>query len=118
MDLKSEYALKFRVAKLAAGYVRKGWTTDTYARNQNGQSIASSAEEAVCWCATGSVHRALYDLDLLSIDISNSFRNEVIELIQLSFKRITGYSMATFNDAIAKDGEQVAKVFDQIANGE
>ena len=51
-----------KVLSRAADLVERGWTQDTYARNERGFSCSSYGAEACSWCLTGSLMRAASDL--------------------------------------------------------
>lgn len=98
---------KQTIAKEAAKLIRKGWTKGTMARTKDGRRIPYTENEAVSFCARGALARACVNLN----------QYECFMTVENEFEvRIDNYSMAEYNDSLAKSAEDVAKVFDEIAN--
>lgn len=58
------------------------WTQHAVARNRGGQGVYAESHEAVCFCATGSLHRAVINL---SPATSDGARYDFVESIRKLF---------------------------------
>ena len=47
----------------ARKFVEQGWTTLVAARNSDGKMVHPESMDAVCWCVTGAIDRAIYEHD-------------------------------------------------------
>ena len=52
-----------RIFLTAAGYLRDGtcWTTRAFARDVHGNEVDENDDEAVAWCCSGAVRRAVWE---------------------------------------------------------
>jgi hypothetical protein len=97
-----------QIARKAAEIVRVPgcWTKGHWAKNGEGRSISPRSPEAICFCAEGAVeHLCNNSTEML----------KVIELFNCEFTTDTSFSMIGYNDSVAQNAEDVAKVFDMIA---
>jgi hypothetical protein len=90
-----------QILKRARELINQGWTKSAYARDKDGLKVPNSSSKAVCWCVEGAIYRAAYELDYDSYPSRRMFQN------------IYG-GMVDFNDAIARNKEQVLTAFDKV----
>lgn len=94
------------MAEESAALIRKGWTQYRLATNKRNFPVSLESKEAVNFCALGALSRIALSRD----------DGRMAQTIANKFADIVGMSMSGFNDNFAKSAEDVAKVFDRIAN--
>lgn len=98
--------------RATAAKLRQGWTQDAYARHKNGNSIGPNEPNAVCWNATVAFHSVnpnpLIEEELL-------MRKDFAKAAEALFAPCDYPRPVPFNDTFATSGEQVARVYDQMA---
>lgn len=88
----------------ARGFIERGWSRGTYARDANGSIVPPHSPKAVCWCAVGA-------LIAVGVHTPHPARNRLLAAIR------TGESLSTFNDR-QETVEPVLAAFDRaIAAG-
>lgn len=101
------------IARRAAELIRSGWAQGAYARTADGWLVLPCDPRAVCFCASGAVERAYKELEL--------DRREGIVALNKTFRDVIkgeGYrfpGMINYNDADGRTAEEVASVFDCVA---
>lgn len=50
--------IKLEALQKMRGFIKRGWTQFTYARNKDGDAVNYSGRSACCWCLTGAARKA------------------------------------------------------------
>src|SRR3974390_3229322 len=82
------------------------WTQGASARNAVGHVVNFADSDAVCWCLTGAIQKAVYgDIDVLVLDAMNYAFNEI--------DRTLGYSgILGWNDWPLRTHDEVLELLD------
>lgn len=101
----------------AARTVRRGWCTHVLARTRDGAVLSDSMTdpEAVSWCATGAILRACGQRGATPLD---GLALEAVTAVEgwLHSRRQLPDSLIEWNDLDARDGDQVADLFEAVAS--
>ena len=82
--------------------IEQGWTQKTYARSEDGDSVAYNSPDAICWCAVGAI--CAVDSSLSSaVDRATKILAETIE--------ISRSSLTEWNDAPDRTQDEVLIAF-------
>lgn len=106
------------VAKRAAELIRKGWCKDWYAGRNKKTKCPWTDPEAKCFCASGAIMRASWELSGHKRKYDCECYNIEKEFVRIAKETNPGMfviSAVAFNDKIAKKAEDVAKIFDSLA---
>lgn len=95
--------------KLARDYIRRGWTQNTGARDDEGSSVLVTDPDAVSWCMLGA-------LDVACRMTDNSY--EDLKYVLGKFLGVSWDKVAEFNDRNGRTVEQVLAVYDRIIENE
>lgn len=80
-------------------YIRRGWTTGTYARDAAGKRCDMHSPRASCWCASAAI--------ILCIPVDNdalrSFTDSVLSM---------GFTIAQWNDAPGRTQQEVIEALE------
>jgi hypothetical protein len=94
----------------ARARITRGWTRVVAARDKQGNGVAASDPEAVCWCALGAVRAAMgaidLDMTLISDTLGDLYRGALVET---GFRTVVG-----FNDTLTTTVDDVLAFFDRI----
>lgn len=104
-----------RAAEYAAKLVRKGWCRGAYAKTKGGNVIGPLEANAASWCALGAMKRAVHDLKYDTPPYDPTFTNLITRFNMKARHGGADCDVATFNDKVAYNADDVAKVFDEIA---
>lgn len=79
----------------AADLIEQGWTRGAYARDEYDGYASVSSNRAVCWCASGALGQAAYDMFWAS---SDKGRQSYILLYDAWHEANPGKEIVPFND--------------------
>ena len=113
---------KLEVLKKARELVQAGWTQEQDACGSAGEKVAFSSPEAKCFCATGAISRAAYELGGWSktdeTRIAAFTRSDDRHIAGLAYGELTtelnGEEPYEWNDEDGRTREQVLALFDQV----
>lgn len=108
----------------AAELIRKGFCQQTLAKDSTGRDCSPIYPDAVCFCASGALYRALYDtteigclgvawfhrLEELHIELSKAIGHDVKTMPD---KHIFNWNDANDAETVAAQLEQLSKVQDE-----
>lgn len=91
-----------QVLYLTVERLKQGHTQRAYARTRSGVSARYNEPGAVCWCLTGAIYRAMYDLGLESTyGVFPAVENAIMASRGLS--KFSKFSLIAFNDAHSQE---------------
>lgn len=97
------------LAKRSAELIRKGWVKYKEAQDAQGRHVTPESPDACKFCASGAIKRSTKEL------------NGNWDLERVIFRKFESVCKCSciiyFNDWVAITSEDVARVFDQIAEG-
>jgi hypothetical protein len=115
------------ILERAIELLQSGWCQGAYAEDEYGEVLDAEEEDAVAWCATGSLMKAMLDLDfectkthinfvLDSPYYINTIQRIIAKLYQDGFSYDVDADsehafLACWNDHYAKSAEEVILVF-------
>ena len=92
------------VLKKVREIIENGWTQGSYARNQNGYSVAETSSDACCWCLSG----ALWKLD------DSHDTSQARQLLEEGCQKNGFNGIATFNDYPQTTKQDVLNLIDSV----
>lgn len=89
------------------------WTRGAWARDAGGHTVATSAPDAVCWCASGILSRAYDDLLDRFGDVPEFVLNQAVGHLStaIRYRRNWVITIQQFNDDLANDRLDVLDAF-------
>lgn len=85
----------------AIDYIRKGWTQNSFARDNGGDKVSMWSNDAICWCASAAIYVAYVGT------------NEVFVVRNALHAVIGDDDIVKWNDAPGRTQDEVIAAFEQ-----